>query len=188
MCIELRKYRYKEHKSKLHCIFLMLSWLISKWSLSKKLLIQTSRYFFSLNLQCILAQFTLHGLTVKKKTINHTTELEGCSQHNSPTCVVRYGMLVGILRNCFTARGQCDNHILSSISSPSFDCILLPWKTHLTFKCFPAEIKMHFISAIYKNFSPIYNFFFCDIWGHPVTCAACKIPWACNTSRKETYT
>jgi len=47
---------------------------------------------------------------------------------------VRYGILVGILRNCFTARGQCDNHILSSISSPSFDCILLPWKNTSNFQ------------------------------------------------------
>jgi hypothetical protein len=98
-----------------------------------------------------------------KRTINHTTELDGCSKHNSPTCVVRYGILVGIPRNCFTARGQWDNHILSSISSPTFDCILLPWKIHLTFKWFPNEIKMHFISAEHKNVSPYLHILFNDI-------------------------
>jgi hypothetical protein len=63
-----------------------------------------------------------------KSTLTSLKEKNYAKGLSLPTCVVRYGMLVGILRNCFTARGQCASHVLSSIRSPSFDCTLFPWK------------------------------------------------------------
>jgi len=159
MCKNQGKYKSREHESKLHCImlfpkssqskqtgtlFVVCFLLGNSWGITQKKSIQRTEHGESLKSRYVLSPSGLHIGPVYtfwyycwKRTINHTPELVGCAQHNSPTCAVRYGILVGILRNCFTARGQCDNHILSSISSPSFDCILLPWKIHLTFKCFP---------------------------------------------------